>query len=205
MIGKKNKSICLFTSSFPFGDHETYLISEIWVLSEVFERVFIFPMHASGTPRKTPNNVKIEILDNSYSSNRFFLLKNNLGEIIKELLIEIILNGGWKRSFIKQLDYLLKYNYLANQLVNFIDKNKNLDFIFYSYWLDEWATTLAISKKRKIISNYISRAHRFDIYNYRKNNSPFPFRSLQLKTVSSIYCVSNSVKKKNKQNKELSF
>ena len=194
MIGKKNKSICLFTSSFPFGDHETYLISEVRVLSEVFERVFIFPMHASGSPRKTPNNVKIEIFDNCYSSNRFFLLKNNFGEIITELFIEIILNGGWKRSFIKQLDYLLKYNYLANELVNFIDKNKNLDFYFYSYWLDEWATTLAISKKRKIISNYISRAHGFDIYNFRKNNMTFPFRLLQLKTVSSVYCVSENGK-----------
>ena len=105
MIGKKNKSICLFTSSFPFGDHETYLISEVRVLSEVFERVFIFPMHASGSPRKTPNNVKIEIFNNCYSSNRFFLLKNNFGEIITELFIEIILNGGWKRSFINAFSY----------------------------------------------------------------------------------------------------
>ena len=200
MIGKKNKSICLFTSSFPFGDHETYLISEIWVLSEVFERVFIFPMHASGTPRKTPNNVKIEILDNCYSLNRFSVLKKNFRVVVRELFIEIILNGGWKRSFNKQLDYLLKYNYLANKLLNFIDENKSLDFIFYSYWLDEWATTLAISKKRKIISNYISRAHGFDIYNYRKNNSSFPFRLLQLKTVNSIYCVSENGKNYLKKN-----
>ena len=55
-----NKSIMLFTTTFPYGIGEQFLETEIIFLSKAFEKIFILPTQtATGTYRQLPGNCQI--------------------------------------------------------------------------------------------------------------------------------------------------
>ena len=68
------------------------------------------------------------------------------------------------------------------------DQKKINNFLTYSYWFDEWATVLAIAKKRNVIDFFVCRSHRFDLYN--NISSEKYFRLFQMEYVDKVYTVS---------------
>jgi glycosyltransferase involved in cell wall biosynthesis len=63
--------------------------------------------------------------------------------------------------------------------------------VFYTYWMHDWTTILSILRSKKIIDNLITRAHRFDLYEYRQENNFIPFRPYQLKHIDKVFLISN--------------
>ena len=65
------------------------------------------------------------------------------------------------------------------------------DTIYYSFWFDNWTTSLAILKKNKKINNFFTLAHGYDLYEYRTPvTKKIAYRWFQLKYVSKVFSVS---------------
>ena len=51
--------LTIYTNSFPYGNAETFLESEIPILSLHFEKIYIIPFQSAGEIRSVPGNVII--------------------------------------------------------------------------------------------------------------------------------------------------
>jgi len=191
MTGKSNITLCLFTSSFPFGNGETFLETEIKILSQRFEKIFIFPAIKSNSKRIIPKNSKVIYLENNWKHKRLInSIKFGFASLVL-VLYDLIKNRKLNNSFFLHIDLAMTTHYKAEKLKNIVNKNSD-NFIFYSYWFESWATTLSILKKKKIVNNFFSRAHGFDLFEERSKNGVIENRAFQLKYVDKVFSVSKN-------------
>ena len=200
-----NGSLCLFTSEFPYGNSETYIESEIPVLSSIFDKIYIFPAKSKGkTSRTLPENFEVVIVNDDWTTYKNKLLFNNLFFVTKTLWNEFLFTSE-KKIFLRDLrlfkNMLLNKIHVAEQLKDIISEKNISGSVFCSYWFSNWVISLGILKKEKVIGSFVSRAHGFDIYDDRYSDSIIPFRCFQLKQVDKVYSVSekgaNYLKSKN--------
>jgi glycosyltransferase involved in cell wall biosynthesis len=177
--------LCLYTASFPYGLGEQFLETEIKYLAEHFDSIFIIPNNPTGTIRPTPANVKVLRQKTSpYTTLRGI---KQLGKWVWPNIKELI-KAPDKKYF---LSNLFRTAHQANELKKFLEKHNLLEkAIHYTYWFNEQSTLLAILKSQNKISGYISRAHRFDLYEDRNTNGYIPFRSFQLQHVTKLFLIS---------------
>lgn len=184
---KINKTVYLFSSQ----NHSSFIYNEIQRLSEYFEHVYIIVMDGDIYPFKLQSNVKIVNLNyNNYNS--FKVLKPNILFFFKILFLDIIQSPS---SYLKfkilkiNISILLRNFFIADKVYNASFFKR--DYILYTFWFDEWATTLSILKSRKRIDDYFSLAHGFDLYEERTPiTKRIAFRWFQLKYVCNVYSVS---------------
>ena len=50
--------LTIYTNSYPYGNAETFLETEIPILSRHFSNVYIVPFKADGAPRNVPGNIR---------------------------------------------------------------------------------------------------------------------------------------------------
>jgi len=177
--------LCLYTASFPYGLGEQFLETEIKYLAENFDSIFIIPSYPIGTHRPLPANVKvIHQKPSPYTTLRGI---KQLGKWVWPNIKELI-KAPDKKYF---LSNLLRTAHQANELKKFLEKHNLLEkAIHYTYWFNEQSTLLAILKSQNKISGYISRAHRFDLYEDRNTNGYISFRSFQLQHVTKLFLIS---------------
>ncbi len=181
-------NLFLFTSNYPFGDSEAFIENEINFLSKKFNYVYIFPNSSKGNKRNMPKNVDIVLLNDEY--RRSVVLKSDFRLIVSILLKENILKKFLENNFKQTFSYLLRLIYKSHLLNEWISKSNINNVIYYSYWFDDWATILSILKLKKLIPDFISRAHGFDLYDYRASTGKIKFREFQLENVKNIFTVS---------------
>jgi glycosyltransferase involved in cell wall biosynthesis len=180
-----NKTLCLYTAQFPYGLGEQFIETEIKYLAQSFGHIFIFPSNTDGLKRNTPANVEIIKL-NFEKYNSFSGLKN-IGKWFFECLPDVFLENEKELTISK----LIRAGFQANELYKYLKAHALLEEVLhYSYWFDNWSLILSILKSQGLITHYISRAHGFDLYEYRRKNNHIPFRQFQLKHISKLYLIS---------------
>jgi glycosyltransferase involved in cell wall biosynthesis len=192
-MNKNDTVLFYFTSEYPFGMSETYVENELIVLAEKFEKIILLPLNGKGVSRKLPKeNIESVCLFENQIKIKFLFLLKNLYSFISVLLFEFY-HTNRKKSFLLMLpelkSRLLQNMYRAEIFRNYFQFNNKKNF-YYSFWTDDWATTLSLLKKKKYILGFISRVHGFDLYEERRPNLIIPFRYFQLKNVKKIYAVS---------------
>jgi glycosyltransferase involved in cell wall biosynthesis len=177
--------LCLYTASFPYGLGEQFLETEIKYLAEHFDSIFIIPNNPTGTIRPTPANVKVlRQKPSPYTTLRGI---KQLGKWVWPNIKELI-KAPDKKYF---LSNLFRTAHQANELYKLLEHFKlTKKTIHYTYWFNEQSTLLSILKSQNKISGYISRAHRFDLYEDRNTNGYIPFRSFQLQHVTKLFLIS---------------
>lgn len=180
-------TLCLHTAHFPYGTGEQFIETEIKYLANAFEKVVIIPNNPKGKKRIVPKNAEILIPDYSgYSTTKgiknigtwlFSCLPDTLKSNNKILTLSTLLRAGYQAEI---LFHSLKHNKLINNTIH------------YTYWFNEQSTLLSILKSKKKINGFISRAHRFDLYEDRNKEGYIPFRKFQLKNVSRLYLISKN-------------
>jgi glycosyltransferase involved in cell wall biosynthesis len=195
MKENNRKVLCLFTTGYPYGSKvETFIDSEIERMSELFDKVYIFPtLSDEKSIRQIPHNFEIINLKQNWENRSKRLFLNNMFLIISIVFLEF-LNSAKKKTFLKNIrlykNILVHKLFLSAQL-NTIIKEKNLEkAVYYSYWLNDWVIALGILKKKQIIKSFVSRAHSFDIYEEQWPSKTIPFRYFQLKMVDRVFSVS---------------
>jgi len=182
---KLKKTLCLYTAQFPYGLGEQFIEKEINYLAKAFEKVFIFPINIEGNLRSIPSNVEIIVFSfNLYTTNKgLWSIKKWFFKCLPDLLKE--------KKKKKAISYLLQVGYQANVLYTYLKKNNLLNnTVHYSYWFDNWSLILSIIKSKRQLHAYISRAHGFDLYEYRRKNNCIPYRKFQLQQISKLYLIS---------------
>jgi glycosyltransferase involved in cell wall biosynthesis len=177
------KSLLILTDSYPFGKGELFLDTEVDILSQSFETIYILSAIADRQiQRSTPSNViiieyssislsgKMSYLWNAFMSpilwKEFFSIKSRFHHFPSLIHLKILL-----------VDYI-QASHLANTLESFC-ASKSLDMssiLFYSYWHDVKALSLCMLKSRLPIKA-IARGHGWDIDYKRHNPSYLPFKN----------------------------
>lgn len=189
------KKLCLFTTGYPYGNKvETFIDSETGVMSEVFEKAYIFPsLYNDPYIRPVPANVEIITLDHAWEKHSSRIFSAN-AFLIARILFSEFLHSPSKKQFLdnarKFKNTLVHKIYLSEQLSAIIKREKLEDAVFYSYWLNDWTITLGILKRKGIIRSFSSRVHGFDLYEDRWPGGIIPFRWFQFSTVDKIFSVS---------------
>lgn len=188
---KNNKVLYFFTSRYPYGSGETFIENEIDILCEHFNKVYIFPNEFKDIlERSIPDNAEVIRLPSIVLGlSSFEKINFNKGLAIFSLL-ELIRNPISSETYRYRIAYF-KQVYSRFWNLKSLLKTKDPDnIVFYTYWFEEWASVLSELKRKEIIDSFISRAHGFDIYEERRKDGFIPFRQLQLKMVTKVYCAS---------------
>jgi N-acetyl sugar amidotransferase len=184
---KIKKNIYLFASQV----NSSFVYNEIFQLSETFEKVNLVMLNTDLAGINFPSNVSINLIyyDNYKTSKilkKYFLLF---------LRISVLDFMKSPKKFFKFESFKLNFSRLLRNIyisdciteLSFFDKNA----ILYSFWFDAWATSLALLKKQNKITDFVSLAHGFDLYEERASVTyRIAFRWFQLKYVRSVYSVS---------------
>lgn len=184
------RSLFFFTAEFPFGKGESFIENELPVLSACFEKIIIIPL---STRKKEQRDLKencavIDIVgerNDIASVNIFF---RNFFFILSALWIEF-LNTSSRFYFIRNIRHfnslLIRALYDADKLEQKCPFLK--EDVFYSFWMNDWALTLAVMKRKEKINNFVFRCGGFDIYDERHPGNYLPFRYFIYKYSSGIY------------------
>lgn len=194
MANIKQNTLFFFTQEYPYGNAESYVVNELRVLSHECSKLIIFPLYCKGIPRALPcTNNTVVCLFNDPIQPDWKLLGSNLFTFVSIFFSEFFSSGNKKKFLLKiptLKSILLQQLYRAKVLDNYVQQRKGIHNFFYSFWTDEWATTLSILKRRGKIQHFISRVHGYDLYEERWDQGIIPFRNFQLKYVDRIFAVS---------------
>jgi glycosyltransferase involved in cell wall biosynthesis len=186
------KRLALFTASYPYGNGETFIESEIPHLLSVFDQVTIFPFVTIGTARSLPPCVETSpdlgkkawrIMNLSSWIFLFALFaKNGFSEYERgkklcgsmtslRVLLSALLAAGKAHAVLSR--------WLATQTGS---------RYFYSYW--NGPALLAARALGHSFKNVVTRAHRVDLYEEESAFRFLPFFSQALDSSDAIYCIS---------------
>ncbi|TAJ08640.1 glycosyltransferase [Marinilabiliaceae bacterium JC017] len=179
------KNICLYTSNYPYGTGEQFLETEINYLAKEFNNIYIFPYKGKKKIRNIPHNAKVVLL----SHDGYTTAKGT--KTISRWFLRALIDILKKKNRIHLISCLLRFGFQAKKLSKLIIEYKLItNTIHYSYWLDDWSTILSILTERKVINNYISRAHGYDLYHERRKEGYIPFRKFQLQNLNKLFLIS---------------
>lgn len=186
-----------FTSEYPYGSGESFVSNELEVLSTCYDTIYVCPLYKRNSARKLPANV--------VCVDDFAMTTSPAKGMIVRCFFSFssILIGGWIHSKNKaaylfslreQGSRLLQNFSRAEKLKFFLKTRKESVNVFYTFWFNDWATTLAILKSQQTIPKFYSRAHGFDVYEERSKNGFIPFRYFQLHSVERVFSISQNGK-----------
>ena len=180
------KKLILLTSEYPYGRGETFLENEFPFLVSHFDDVVIFSECKKGKSRVKDTITVVRLMQSgnlwtriiSFFKKEFY---NELNHLIKNKNLNI--------STFRTAWYSLSK---ALSIVKQLESTEGIErSIFYSYWLDEKATALALLKKKNLKIKAVSRAHGWDIYEERHPNNYLPYRNLLAEQLDSVYSISD--------------
>ena len=192
-IDKKN--ILLFTASFPFGNGEQFLETEIKYAAFAFKKVYILPQDLSGVARPIPDNVEV-----ISKVSRFKPIVRLSLYVIKNL---ITITRVYGFSFLKTKNkkkYLKGFKDRVFRLAFEIEQascykrelTSHLNSIdcLYFYWFDEPILHFLILKlNNQLKQRIICRTHGFD-FDERQGRFPI-YREFELSQIDAVYPVSH--------------
>ena len=193
-MGKKQ--LILFCDNYPLTPHETFVEGEIQALAHKFEHIYVFVPKKEQLP-----DAKISIPSNL--SPKIYEIKVRIWDVLISLFF--LKRIVWSELVWLQKNKLLNYQNIKILIVDFVKsgllKKKIQQFIvdeklelensiFYSYWHDFRALTLARLSNKIPEGKFISRAHRWDIYFDQNPNGYLPFKSYIINNLHTTYSIS---------------
>jgi glycosyltransferase involved in cell wall biosynthesis len=185
---KINKTVYFFTDS----TDTSFIYNDILNFSEMYDKVKVYAS-TSGNSAIMPANVNVKVVDFNAYNTKTVLFNNflSVGSAVTMELIHFPKYLFYPKIFIKAISAFLRNIYLAEMLCKESIDGKNS--IFFTFWFNGWATTLAHLKKKGKIESFFSRIHGTDLFEFRiPVTHHIPFRKFQLKHVTRIFSVSKN-------------
>lgn len=179
-------SVIVLTSEFPYGSGESFLETELPILANYFDKVYIAPLYSHGDLREIPTNSQILRINGK-----------NKGSKIKSILY-FLKQIQFKR---KRLAHLKNMRQILSMIQNQIgigqelqeilkrEKCESKTSVLYSYWFDDWVGAVTWTKELNEFQ-FVSRAHGFDLYDYRNPSGFISMRNVHLKRVQKVLPIS---------------
>lgn len=185
--------LVLFARRFPYG--EAALRGELGVTASRFRRVFVIPTQPGGAAAELPPNASVVDLGWSAGWSRAEKLRALCSRPALKVLGRTLRHrSNWRAYAAGARAYLdiLSTNLLkAGGLRRWIAENGLGDAIFYDYWFENSTLALAVLRDRGVIGCALSRAHGFDVFDYRWGGlGRVPFREFKAEHLDAIFAIS---------------
>jgi colanic acid/amylovoran biosynthesis glycosyltransferase len=196
-----NNCLILLTNYYPFHKGEEYLESEIAYLSEKFKDIYIISTMVSDKmeqTRQVPENVTVIPIGIKHSKiTKVKMLANQFGNINRDETKKNMIKKDCKGKVINKL-YCYYFESRAmdvysklEKLISKYDFNQYNSIKIYSYWL-YITDRVGVELKNKYFKGkedieLISRAHRYDLYEYAAPLKYLPQRDYLLNNTDRIY------------------
>jgi glycosyltransferase involved in cell wall biosynthesis len=192
--------LILITRQFPYGYKETFLESEIEIISKYFDTIIIYPSTNHSVLRKLPANVFVnDLICKDYTSKLKWILKTIFTLDFFFILIKHLNKMKSRRSIKSMLKYIVSYTIYKNK-INIIN-SENDSSLIYSYWYSPFVDAFC---NQRVSKKIITRVHGGDLYEERSDIGLFPNRDRTIHNVNQIFSISNHgvdyIKKKYKIN-----
>ncbi|NLL23505.1 MAG: glycosyltransferase [Tissierellia bacterium] len=192
---EKEKICILITMEYPFLKGETFLESEVVYLANNFDYVLVFALNGFGSQtRGVPKNVECIAVKNTKGLLRYvkYAFNGIIGsgivqrrELFKSPNILGFLSSLYARGRVNA-----SYKKILALLNDSLSSHNPKSILFYSYWfMDQALLAVLISDqfKNACDTKVISRAHGYDLYEYRNKTNYIPFRNLVFKKIDMVY------------------
>lgn len=197
------KVLYLFSGSFPYSDsgENTFLPQELDAYCKIFDKVILIPCSTKGE-KEDYFNEKLEIITeySDFISNKnknYFLLFKSLFN--RELWVELF---KYRLKFLisnrHRMVAIISYNYsyynskdILRKILTKYDSVSSYKFIM-TYWFDQ--TTVTISRLKIDANAFFTRAHGYDLYDFRSTLKFFPFREIAFKQLDFVFTASDDGK-----------
>lgn len=204
-----SRTCVLFTKSFPFGQREHYLMSELPFLLAEFDRLLIVPLDEYAMKPEQNRVLEMDRLE-VIGINRIPVSFNLDGRVVREMrvwsfLLKELMLSREKRTMCAKWSKLLsmsRHLYRSASAMQRVTKKYDLDStnaVFYHYWFHN-GLVLAhffhryFSKTR--FAN-VARAHSGDLYHsdwntmQRAKEAFIPFEQLKWREVDKVFAISS--------------
>lgn len=190
----------MITNLFPYGNDtgEMYLRTELGILSEKFDNVYILAIDASENDvlynKKLPINVKYYplasekkyLFNNKYLHGIFKCKKQYINEEFRNEMKEC--DSFMKKIFLRYFIYRCwNKSKKIEQITDKLPMGKSHNNVIYSYRLFDLSYLALYLKKRLNCSLCISRAHRYDLYEEQNALKYLPMRYYFLQNMDFIF------------------
>lgn len=191
--GAVKPDLVLFARRFPYG--EAALRGELEVTAPRFRRVFVIPSQPGGAAVELPPNAAAVDLGWSAGWSRAEKLRAlSSRSALKVLGRTLRHRSNWRAYAAHAPTYLdiLAANLLkARSLERWIAENDLREAIFYDYWFENSTLALAVLRDHGAIRCALSRAHGFDVFDYRWGGlRRVPFRDFKAECLDAIFAIS---------------
>ncbi len=182
----KPKVLFFLTAEFPYGNGETFIENEILFLANSFDKVVILPLNKSSEKhRPIPPNVSIQPIQTQQPGwLKVFGKIFSEPEILKEFFQNVFSNPLKNKILLQSIRNAMC---ISKHIEKQYNKHQNCRILFYSYWLDDGALSIAFLNRKAV---KVSRAHRWDIYIEKHLYKYLPLRSYLAKNLSKIFSIS---------------
>lgn len=195
----KKKKVILFTGSFPYAEakEDGFIMPELPILSEKFEKVVIVPLSATGSLVSLQDYKNINTDTNLF--NHYFqttLLRKFYFVLSSLFSIQFIIAIYYDKTFLsfKKIGRTLSEFYRARCVKKWLQQffksvTQEEEYILYTYWFN-YATLGSVLFKHPCIKMRVTRCHRFDLYDSKVNFRSTYFRKFVLEKITQVYTVS---------------
>ena len=160
-----------------------FFLNELKSLTQKFDEVVIISYPIS---KKEEQKIRQAYKVDYYTVGKKQISLNTIQEFRKWIRNhwtkqEIINNAAFSKKGILRLMYILMYGVFSVQtyeiLLKEVEKSASQVYL-YSYWLSRPAYAVAyfLSHNKKKVKKAFSRAHRYDLYDWRNDVGYLPFR-----------------------------
>jgi N-acetyl sugar amidotransferase len=202
----KKTNLVIIVADYPHGAGEPFLEDEIKILEINFKKIYL--LHTNTGERinaeyelYTPKNAKIVNLYAVKLKTSWFrkIIQACSFRFVYELFLAKFKH---KRPFSISLVKLISHYWITSDLgkkaiIQFLDEENILseETVFYSYWCDIHAISLAKMKKSNPKMRFITRLHGWDLYFERHEINFLPFREFIFNKAEKIIPISNDGRK----------
>jgi glycosyltransferase involved in cell wall biosynthesis len=197
----KGGTLIILTNHYPFGLYESFLESELPVLTMHFEKVVVISRDVSSETERAVPGAKVYRLNptSTWSENLltiglFIRHGFTLWRYLKDELRWLKSRHRKLTTFI--LDDIIHTLVKALQTSRHIGRIMNEEpgagrIVLYSYWLSSSALALTFVPDKHATIKKVARAHGGDVYEYRNANKYLPFRRTLMRNLDRIFAISD--------------
>jgi len=192
---RTKRLLVLFSSSFPFGQAETFLAAEFPKLEAAFDDVVVICNDISSVRTWTTGaNVSCERIPYEISFIEKLLALRGLFVPIVWREFEAIRTRHPAAEPRLVLSTVLtswaKAAKFCRRVALIASSHPGVSVYGYSYWANDTAVAVALARKRGLLQRAVSRAHGWDVYTSRSEVGFLPFRGFLADHLDSLVFVS---------------
>lgn len=191
------KNLVLITNAFPFLPGEQFIEEEIryWAQQDSF-RVTILPTSSLGERRELPETIGVNqtlAINSRWTVYAWTVRAIFDTRLYKEISTLLELNKFGPRTLVASLIGVAKLRAFSVRLNRYIESHGSVDVV-YCYWNNYAAFAASDIFKKQNRKVVVSRIHRYDMYEERKQGNYLPLKRQYINRFDRIFCLSNSAK-----------